>query len=134
MEINFIEVLVAAFAAFIVGWLWHGPVFGKKWMALEGMTPERMAAMTMKPGMAMGLGFVSMYITAAVISWFAALLGTADVMGALGLAFAVWLGFTMTTLAGKWLWEGRSFGLFAFNAIYSFVSLFVMAYVIALWN
>lgn len=97
------EVLVAAF---VVGWLWHGPVFGKKWMALEGLTPESMAMMKMKPGTAILLGFVTTYITAAVVSWFAALLGTADVMGALGLAFAAWLGFTMPTLAGKWLWGG----------------------------
>ncbi|HLD39833.1 MAG TPA: DUF1761 family protein, partial [Candidatus Nanoarchaeia archaeon] len=33
---NYLAVLVAAIAAYVVGFLWYGPVFGKKWMALMG--------------------------------------------------------------------------------------------------
>ncbi len=51
---------------------------------------------------------------------------------ALTLAFWPWLGFVMPIQAGSWLWEGKSFKLFAFNAAESFVSLYVMALVITL--
>jgi hypothetical protein len=40
----------------------------------------------------------------------------------------------MTTSAGKWLWEGKSFTLFVLNAAHGFVSLFAMALVFVLWG
>ncbi|WP_260482692.1 DUF1761 domain-containing protein [Sphingomicrobium flavum] len=41
MEINWIAVLVASVSAFILGGIWYGPLFGKKWMELVGMTEEK---------------------------------------------------------------------------------------------
>ena len=41
-NINFLAVIVAAFSAFFVGWIWYGPLFGKKWMELNGFTKENM--------------------------------------------------------------------------------------------
>lgn len=134
VEINYVAVLVATVAAYFVGWMWHGPILGKKWMSLEGFTPESMKAMKMTPGTAMSLGFVMTFLTAWVLGWLFAALPMAGVMGALQMTFWVWLGFTMPTLAGKWLWEGRSFNLFAFNAAYSFVSMLAMSLVIVFWN
>lgn len=134
VAVNYVTVLVATVAAYVVGWLWHGPVLGKKWMALEGLTMDSMKAMKMKAGTAIALGFVSTFITASVLGWLSAALPMVGVMGALQLAFWPWLGFVMTTLAAKWLWEGRSFALFAFNAVHGFVALFVMALVFVLWK
>jgi hypothetical protein len=134
VEMNYVAVLVATVAAYFVGWMWHGPVFGKKWMALEGFTPESMKSMKMTAGTAITLGFVATLITASVLGWLGAVLPVVGVAGALQLAFWPWFGFTMTTLAGKWLWEGKSFALFAFNAIHGFVALFVMALVLVLWK
>jgi hypothetical protein len=135
IELNYVHILVATIAAYFVGWMWHGPVFGKKWMALEGFTPESMKAMKMTPGTAMSLGFVMTFLTAWVLAWIYAVTPFAlvGVFGALQLAFWPWLGFTMPTLAGKWLWEGRSFKLFAFNALHGFVALFAMALVLVFW-
>lgn len=135
ISVNFIAVLVAAVASFLFGWLWHGPLFGKKWMSLEGFTPESMKSMKMTAGTAMTFGFVSMFLTAWVLGWLSGALAMSGtgIMGALQLAFWPWLGLTMPTLAHKWLWEGKSFSLFTFNAIYGFASLLVMALVFTLW-
>ena len=40
MDINWIAVLVAAVSAFMIGGIWYGPLFGKKWMELVGKTEE----------------------------------------------------------------------------------------------
>ena len=37
-EINYWAVVVAALSAFVVGWMWYGPLFGKSWMELNGFT------------------------------------------------------------------------------------------------
>jgi len=39
-QVNFLAVFVAAIAGFVVGPLWYGPLFGKKWMELAGITTE----------------------------------------------------------------------------------------------
>lgn len=35
-SINYWAVLVSAFCAFFIGWIWYGPLFGKLWMKLNG--------------------------------------------------------------------------------------------------
>ena len=42
MEVNWIAVIAAAVSAFVMGGLWYGPLFGKKWMALVGLSISRM--------------------------------------------------------------------------------------------
>ncbi len=45
--VNWISVVVAALSGFVIGSLWYGPVFGKAWMALSGMTKEKGAQASM---------------------------------------------------------------------------------------
>ena len=42
-QINWLASAVAAFIAFVLGGLWYGPVFGKQWQALAGVTDEMIA-------------------------------------------------------------------------------------------
>ena len=135
MQVNFLHVLVAAIVNFVIGGLWHGPLFGKKWMALAGMSPESMKNMKMSPAKAMTLGFVSVLVMTYVLGYFVTgLYYTVGVTGALQLTFWLWLGFIVTTLAGGVLWEGKSAKLFVFNIVYQFVSLFATTLVLVLWQ
>lgn len=132
--INYMAVLVAAVASFLLGWLWHGPLFGKQWMAMMGFTPDSMKAMKMKPGTAIAWGFASLLVMAYVLAHFAAAWRAAGVAGAFQLAFWVWLGFIAMVHLGSVLWEGRSFKLYLFNVVYQFAVLFLMALVLVLWQ
>ena len=38
--LNWLAILVATVAAFVLGGLWYGPLFGKAWMAALGKTEE----------------------------------------------------------------------------------------------
>ncbi len=40
MEINWIGIIAATVSAFVLGGLWYGPLFGKKWQALVGLSDE----------------------------------------------------------------------------------------------
>lgn len=42
MAINWLAVLVASASAFVVGGIWYGPLFGKAWMNVTGITEEAM--------------------------------------------------------------------------------------------
>lgn len=134
VEINYWAVLAATVATYIVGWLWHSVLFGKMWMKLSGISKDSMKDMSMTATKAVSYGFVVTLISTFVLAHFAVIWGAIGVSGAFSLAFWVWFGFIMTTLAGGWLWEGKSFKLFAFNAAHAFVSIFVASLVlVALW-
>ena len=44
ITVNYLAVLVAAVVCFILGGIWHGPLFGKTWAAAKGLTPEQIEA------------------------------------------------------------------------------------------
>ncbi len=39
-ELNWLAILVATVAAFALGWLWYGPLFGKAWLEAIGKTAD----------------------------------------------------------------------------------------------
>ena len=51
LKINYLAVIVAAVAAFVVGAVWYSPfLFGKAYMEVRGMNPGAMANMTPPAG------------------------------------------------------------------------------------
>ncbi len=125
ITINYLAVIGAAVANIAVGMLWYGPVFGKYWRKMMGFTDADMRNMPLTPAQAITGGVVTALIMAFVLSQIAP-----QGISPLTLAFWPWLGFVMPIQAGSWLWEGKSFKLFTFNAAASFVSLFAMALVL----
>lgn len=133
--VNYVSVLVAALAAFVVGFLWHGPVFGKMWMKLSNITPEQLEKakkQSMAPRMIGAL--VQQLVTAYVLAIFLAGVSTMDAVMAIRIAFWIWLGFIATILLNGVLWENRTVKLYLFNIVYQLVNLIVMALVIGLWR
>lgn len=135
ITINYLAVVAAGVVAYAVGAVWYSPIgFGKYWMKLMGFTPESMRSMPLTPAQAMSIGFVVFMLMSYVLAHFVVYTG-ADTWGlALQLGFWAWLGLMLPVIAGGWLWEGKSFKLFAFNAAYYLVSIEVMALVLGLWH
>ena len=40
IHINYLAVAAAVVASFLFGWLWYGPLFGKKWASLMKMPAD----------------------------------------------------------------------------------------------
>lgn len=134
-DVNGLAVIVAAIAAFVVGFLWHGPLFGRQWMSLAKITEAQIKeAQAAGMGKTMLIAFVAQLVTAYVIAHFAVLWGAAGIVGALRLAFWSWLGFVVPVLLNPVLWERRSVHLYLFNIVYTFVSFAVIALVVTLWQ
>lgn len=98
--INYLAVLAAAFASFVLGWVWYGMLFQKQWMAARGLTPEECKDQKMPIGL-MALTFASLVVMALILAGIMGHLGPAGftvkngiVSGAL-----VWLGFVVTSMA-----------------------------------
>jgi hypothetical protein len=138
LPINLLAVLVAAVVAFVLGFLFHGPISGKLWMKLANITPtgkEKLSDMVPQ----MFWNFVSNFVTAyvlAVMVLFASGSVYLDKTGAAAgicVALWVWLGFLVTSSSIEVIWMGRSKKLWLFEAGCSFVTMIAMGAIIGSW-
>ncbi len=63
---DFLPLLVASLIPTIIGFIWYGPLFGKTWMSITGMTEEKMKSANMP--LLFGLSFLLALILAVVIN------------------------------------------------------------------
>jgi hypothetical protein len=114
-EINWIAVVVAAAAAFVLGGIWYAPpVFGKVWQREAGLSDQALA--TRKLGLVFG-GAFALSLLAAVV--FAMFLGPKPSLAlGLGAGFSAGLTWVAASFGINYLFEHRSFKLFAVNGGY----------------
>ena len=136
--INLMAVLVAAVAAFIIGFLFHGPVLGKTWMKLANIHPtgnEKFSGMI--PQMLWNLlsNFVTAYVLAAVYLYISSspLSGGPGIWTGVGVATWLWAGFLVTSSSIEVIWMKRSVKLWLFECFSSFVVMAAMGAIIASW-
>ncbi|ALV41269.1 MULTISPECIES: DUF1761 domain-containing protein [Pseudarthrobacter] len=124
ININWLAVLLAALASFIVGGLWYSVLFAKVWQREAGVTDEQLKHGTVRV-------FVGSFLLAAVMAVvLAAFIGDGGAgFGALaGLATgAAWVA---AALGVNYLFERRSLMLFAINASYNIVTFTAMGAII----
>ncbi|MES2203484.1 MAG: DUF1761 domain-containing protein [Patescibacteria group bacterium] len=131
--INYVAVVVAAVVAFVIGWVWYGPIFGKRWMHLHGKSYESMSEMKMPMGN-MAIEFIATLVTAYVLARFVVLLGVVDVMGAIHLTVWVWLGFIAAIMVGGVLWENEKWELFWIKVGGRFLTILAMTVILGVWH
>ena len=137
ITINYYAVLLAAVAAMVLGMLWYGPLFGKQWIKMMGYTPESMKAMKLSAGAAMGtqvvLSLLMMYVLAHAIIFGIAYTGIGGAVGGMLGAFYYWLGFVVPLTASSFLFENKTWKLWAFNAAYYFFTLLIAGAILGAW-
>lgn len=132
LQINWLAVLAAALANFVVGGLWYSPaLFGNAWMRANGFSAE-----DLERGSAakiFGLAFVFCLLMAANL---AAFLGSPDttLAFALGAAIAAGLGWAALGLCVVALFERRPAAYMVINGGYLAVSFAVMGLILGAWR
>jgi hypothetical protein len=138
IPINLFSIIVAAAAAFVIGFLIHGPLFGQLWMRLANIKPTGKECFSdMIPQMIKNfLANVVFAYVLAVIYLFATtspVMGGSGALNGMACAFWVWLGFVVTTSSMEVIWMGRSPKLWYFELASSLVSTLAMGAIIAAW-
>jgi hypothetical protein len=128
-SINWLAVLVAAVSTFILGGLWYGPLFGRLWMRVTGITEAQANQANMAK--VFGLSFVLEFIAAAVLAMFIG--ADATVALATFAGFAVGLFWVGAALGVLYLFEQRPFAHWAVNAGYHTVAFTVMGAILGAW-
>ena len=132
--VNYVAVVVAAIAAFVVGAVWYSPIlFGKAYATLLGLNLVAMADTRPPAGELIG-EFVRNLVVAFVLAQFVVRLGVADWQGALQLALWVWIGFQAMLLLGAVLHEKMPLKLYAIHAGDALVKTLLTAVILGVWR
>ena len=133
---SIIAILLAALACFIIGFLFHGPFFGKIWMKLSNIVPTGKEKLSDMTG-AMVWNYIVNVLCATVLSgaiWIASYSSVIGEMtwykGAI-IAAWLWLGFIVTNSSIEVIWMKRSWKLWLFEAASSFCATVAMGIIIA---
>ena len=141
VPINYLAVLASTVLMMVLGSLWYGPLFGKKWIELMKFDPTKVADMQAKGASAMwksyalmGLGALVMsFVLANSVSFTSAVLGVTGVMAGLHAGFWSWLGFIAPATMGMVLWEGKPWTLWFIVSGYYLVGLLLIGSLLAVW-
>lgn len=133
MEVNYLSILVAGVAAWALGALWYGPLFGKMWQHEVGMTDDDLKGANMP--LIFGTSFVLMCIM--MFGMVPALLMAHDNIsvshGAFhGALFGVF--FALTSMGINYLYQRRSIKLWLIDGLYQVALLAMGGAVLAAMN
>ncbi|MGA2764047.1 MAG: DUF1761 domain-containing protein [Spirochaetia bacterium] len=131
-NVNFLAVLVAAVAAFIVSIVWY-IVFNKARMRLLGMDTGA-SSMRGTPPWKMLIEIARSFIVAYVLARIMAISGMTGLGEALKLGSLAWIGFPVMILAGSVQWEKVPWKLAAIHAGDWFLKLLVLTIILGVWR
>ena len=132
MKTNYLAVVVCAAVYWLLGGLWYGLLFSKRWMALENMTEAQ------AQGMNVALPYIITFILNLLIAYVLAQLclwRNANTLGR-GAAIGVllWVGIVAPITYTTYMYEMRPKELFAINEFYPLVGLCLMGAILGAWT
>ena len=134
--VNFIAVLVAGVAGWLVGAVWYG-VLGRQWMTALGWTeadmkgPDGKRRMPITP---MLVAFFALIVMALMLAGVVGHIGPPNAMNGIVSGALVWLGFVITTIAVNNAFQRRSPMLTVIDSGHWLAVLIVQGIVIGLFG
>jgi hypothetical protein len=133
--LNIEGVVIAAVVAFILGFLFHGPVSGKLWMRLadihptgnekfKDMVPQMLWNLLANLFTAYGLSVVYVFATSSPYVM-------PGIRGGMGCGLLVWLTFLVTSSSIEVIWMKRKTSLWIFESVCSLIVMLAMGAIIA---
>lgn len=127
LHLNLTAALVAAVAAFVLGGIWYGPLFGKSWQAHAGLSDEDLKSKG-HPAVIMGLAFLLTFIQAIMLS--AIVPAGGDIEVAVIYALFVGIGFVATAFGVNYLFSRHSRALFGIDGGFNVLQFALMGGII----
>lgn len=132
MKTNYLAVVVAAVAYFILGGLWYGVVFNKAWMALEHMTIEQ--AKSVNPAIPYVVSFLLELLIAYSLAQLCVWRNANTASRGASVGVLVWIGFVGPIALMTYMFEMRPRALYAINEFYPLAGLILMGAILGAWT
>lgn len=138
MAVNIWAILVCGILSMVVGFIWYGPLFGKRWLEIIGATADDLEArkeMQKNAGPLYGIQFV---LTLFQVFVLARLIQANTGETGLVTALWIWAGFVVPVLAASSMWNNDdrkiSLSRFFIQGGYQLVMFVIFGLVLSLWK
>lgn len=136
VSINYLAVLVTAIVGMAIGTAWYSKgLFGSAWLKETKMTNKQIsdAKKSGKVNKIYLYMFLLTILSAYVLANLVDLFEATTFGSGLYLGFILWLGIIVPTLAGQFMFGGKSSRLYWITAGHHLVGLMIMAAILAVW-
>ena len=138
LAMNWIAIICAAAAYWVIGAIWYMALFGKTWAAglkEQGVDLQR-SVMATKSGMLTNMigNFLCNLVAAVIVSRLVYRLGINDAGHGMKLGAGVALGFSATALTIQYLWESKPFKVWLIDCSHHFFGCIALGGILAVWK
>jgi biotin transporter BioY len=129
---NWLAIICAAVAYWILGWLWYSALFGKIRVAGSEQHGVKLEKGGMAPKM---IGtFIANLVAAMIMMRLIARTGIMDLAHGLKLGAGVGVGFSATAITIQYLWESKPFKVWLIDASYHFLGCILLGAILSAWH
>ena len=131
-DLNFLAIAVSALTYFGLGSVWFGPLFGKQWLKLVGLTvteEDKKNALFMFTKTFLLDVFIT-FSTALILLW----TQSETILEALKVSAVLGLGFVIAPFLGNYMYAKRSMTLFSIESFYHVVCITVISIILTMWR
>lgn len=108
ITVNYWAIASGAVLSMVIGAIWYGPLFGKKWMEIVGVNSADLEARKKMQKSAGLLYLVQFILTLFQVLILAHLIANTKLVGGLERSLWIWAAFIIPTLAGAVMWTNES--------------------------
>lgn len=132
LKINHLAVVVCVVLLHVLGFLWFGPLFGEKWMAMVELDPESMQSGSADTGLWVA-NFVAIVAPLYLLAWLFTRLDVTSGLRGAAIAFLLTFCFHHLALMSGNMFAGQPYGLAWIMGGYWLFSLTVSGFVLGAW-
>lgn len=129
-DLNYTAIAVITLVLFALGFFWYGPLFGKEWMKLVGLS-KKDASGSMAPPIIKGL--ISTFIMVSIAVYFVELTGASTWQEGAMKGLILGIGLIATTFFGSVNWEQKPVKLYFINTLYYVLAVAIAGGIYVAW-
>lgn len=130
---NYLAITLAAVACFLFEAAWYS-FFLESWLDGIGRTREWLMASGVNPAVQYATALISAAVIAGAISCVTQLTGPQTALRGMRVAALMWLGCVLTTWATEYVFEVRTYKLFAINTGFWLIGMVIMGAIVGGWK
>jgi hypothetical protein len=130
---NYLAIGVAAVACFLFEAAWY-TIFLQAWLDGIGRTMAELQAIGVNPGLQYATALLCAALLATTISGVVQLTGEQTALRGMKVSAFLWLGCVLTTWATEYVFEERTYKLFAINLGFWLIGMVLMGAIVGGWK
>ncbi|MXZ44124.1 MAG: DUF1761 domain-containing protein [Gammaproteobacteria bacterium] len=127
--LNWWAILVATLSSFLLGGLWYGPLFGKRWLRALGKSEYDLAPSAVP----FVVAFVTSFITCVALAWLISLLGISTWERGALMGMIVGVAFIACSSISDGAFCRFSWTLLSIQAVYRILHCVIAGVIFAIW-